>query len=138
MRQGDEDFSLGKVCGLSVLSHFCKGNLSFAVTNHKEKITELYSGLSINILIFASRQTASFVCTSQIFPCIFVYLEVLYVVLLHNLTPAVHWGSCSEAKLSLDTLERVRGGRVAGGLTLLFRILPSHQMVPHWWLSNSN
>jgi len=62
----------------------------------------------------------------------------LYVVLLHNLTPAVHWGSCSEAKLSLDTLERVRGGRVAGGLTLLFRILPSHQMVPHWWLSNSN
>lgn len=131
-REGGKDFSLGKVHGFSVHSQFSKENLHFSVTNHKEKSTELYSGLNINILILAGRQTISFVCTSQIFLCIVVYLEFMYVMHLHNLTPVAHWGSCSEAKLSLDTLERVMAGLVAGGLTLLFRILPSHQMVPCW------
>lgn len=83
------DFSLGKVYGLSVHSQSWKENLHFSVTNHKGKLTELYSGLNINSLIFASRQTTSFVCTSQIFLCIVVYLEVVYVMLLHDLTPVL-------------------------------------------------
>lgn len=117
---------------LSVYSQFCKEDLHSSVTHHKDKTPELYSGLNINILGFASRQTTSFVYTPQIFLHIVVYLEVMCVMLLHNFTPAAHWGSCSEAKFSLDTLEGIAGGLVAGGLTLLFRILPSHQMVPRW------
>lgn len=106
MQRGEEFFSLGKVYGLSVRNRFCKGN--------KEQLSELYSGLHIDTFIFASRQTTSFVCTSQIFLCIIVCLEVMYLMLLHNLTPAAHLGNCSEAELSLDTLERFMGQLVVG------------------------
>lgn len=84
----------------------------------RKKVTSLYSGLNINILGFASRQTTSFVCTSQIFLCIIVHLKVVCVMLLQSVTPAAYWGSCSDAKLPLYTLERVMEGLVAGGLTL--------------------
>lgn len=127
-------FSLPKVYALSVYSQFCKENLHFSVTKHKEKIAELQLGLNIHILSFGRRQTPHFVFTSQIF----LYLEAVRVPLLHHLTPAVQLGSCSEAKLSLDSLERAKGGGVVRGLTLLFRVLPSYQMVARWQMSNSN
>lgn len=127
-------FSLPEVYGLSVYSQFCKENLHFSVTKQKEKIAELWLGLNIHILSFGRRQTNHFVFTSQIF----LYLEVVHVPLLHHLTPAVQRGSCSEAKLYLDSLERAKRGGVVRGLTLLFRVLPSYQMVARWRMSNSN
>lgn len=136
--KGKRIFSLQEVCGLSVYSQFCKENLHFSVTKHKEKIAELQSGLNINILTFGRRQTTHLVFTSHLFLCIFLYLEVAHVLLLHRLIPAVQQGSCSEAKLSLDSLERAKGGGVVRGLTLLFRVLPSYQMVTRWQMSNSN
>lgn len=68
--------------------------------------------------------------TSQIFICLFLCLEVVYLLLIHP--QLFTGGSCCEAKLSPGSLEMAMRGVAARGLTLLFRILPSHQMVACW------